>query len=255
MGSADGPPAGTFSNVATGIDVYAIGVDGSLRFLAPQQPGQSPPPAGKFKQLASPCGLRTDDTVACWGSITAPSGTFSSLAALANYEGYCGLRTDGTLSCLAPTAPAPPAGQYSRIFAGYKSFCAVDLGGQLNCWGDLGPIASAPLSGVFTDGAISWYRGGDGLGVYETICALDTEGKPVCTADLGPDSNDRYTSLSGDLRHMCGLKRDGQLGCFGYVGNGVHLPPGEFVSIDRSCAVRKDGQIACWGEVERPAQY
>jgi hypothetical protein len=267
-GAANGPPAGTFSNVATGIGVYAIGIDGSLRFLAPPAPGQLPPPAGTFTQLSGDCALRTDHTVACWGSTSAPSGTFNAIAgnwAVTEPEGIrrtfgenCGVRTNGTLSCWAAdgvTALVPPAGQYSRIFAGYKTFCAIDLGAQLHCWDRDGQ--SAPLSGSFTDGAIGWLFGADFYPLYENICALNTEGQPVCTLAVGPLPTDRYTSISGDLGHVCGVKTDGHLGCWGYIVGyaDVNVPPGEFVSVDHSCGVRKDGQIACWGQVARPAQY
>ena len=48
------------------------------------------------------CGLRTDSTVACWGTndygqTDAPAGTFSAVSA--GHGHSCGLRTDSTITC------------------------------------------------------------------------------------------------------------------------------------------------------------
>ena len=70
------------------------------------------------------CGVRTDGTVACWGSnsygqATPPAGTFSQVSA----GGYhtCGVKTDATLACWGYNdfgQATPPAGTFTDVSAG-----------------------------------------------------------------------------------------------------------------------------------------
>ena len=48
------------------------------------------------------CGIRTDDTVACWGSnshgeATPPSGTFKAISG--GFDHTCAIRTNDTVAC------------------------------------------------------------------------------------------------------------------------------------------------------------
>ena len=50
------------------------------------------------------CGVRTDDTIACWGSnydgqSDAPAGEFKSVSVDWNGERSCGVRVDGSIVC------------------------------------------------------------------------------------------------------------------------------------------------------------
>jgi hypothetical protein len=63
-------------------------------------------PSGTFRTVSvgghHACGLRTDDTVTCWGrndrgQTVAPKGTFRAVSA--GEEHSCGLRTDNTIAC------------------------------------------------------------------------------------------------------------------------------------------------------------
>jgi hypothetical protein len=90
------------------------------------------------------CMVRTDGTVACWGShdngkTTPPSGTFLQVSAGFDYT--CGVRTDGTLSCWGERE-APPSGIFLQVSVGSHSggypnnyACGLRTDGTVACWG------------------------------------------------------------------------------------------------------------------------
>ena len=69
-------------------------------------PLYSPRPSGAFKAVSAgfyhTCGIRADDTVACWGSTadgesSPPSGTFKAISA--GVLDTCAIRTDDLVVC------------------------------------------------------------------------------------------------------------------------------------------------------------
>ena len=61
------------------------------------------------------------------------------------------------------------------------------------------------------------------------------------------------TTLSAGLYHVCGIKADSTLACWGNNNHERSTPPeGTFTQIsagyDFSCALRTDGRLACWGQ-------
>ena len=87
------------------------------------------------------CGLRTDQTIDCWGAnnsgkATPPAGTFTDIAAGRNHS--CGLRTDRTVLCWGSDRlgeSTPPAGTYIDIAAGWYFSCGIRTDGTAVCWG------------------------------------------------------------------------------------------------------------------------
>ena len=64
--------------------------------------GQFYAPEGQFTAISPgwtrACGLRTDNTIACWGKVnSAPDGQFTAISP--GWTRACGLRTDGTVTC------------------------------------------------------------------------------------------------------------------------------------------------------------
>jgi alpha-tubulin suppressor-like RCC1 family protein len=154
------------------------------------------------------CGLKTDGTVACWGSnigllgfptvgqATPPLGNFTQVSA----GGYhtCGLRTEGTVACWGDNGDGeatPPVGTFTQISAGSGHTCGLRTDGTVACWGwnEYGQIASP--AGTFTQVSAS----GQGLNLTE----------------LGPIS----------LGHTCGVKTDGSVACWGSGLFGQATPP------------------------------
>nr|MCU0479524.1 putative Ig domain-containing protein [Chloroflexota bacterium] len=59
-------------------------------------------------------------------------------------------------------------------------------------------------------------------------------------------------SLDAGLDHVCGIRADGSIACFGGNQNGQASPPGgRFAQVAcgsySTCGVRADGTVACWG--------
>lgn len=110
------PPSGTYVDVeAAGWYACALDAEGHATCWGLNDKGQSSPPADETFQPGSlalgydgGCGLRPDDTIACWGQggVTwAPSGTFQSIDA--QYHHACGIRTDGEAICWGASTPIP----------------------------------------------------------------------------------------------------------------------------------------------------
>ena len=80
--------------------------------------GQTDAPSGQFNAVSAggnhTCGLRTNNTITCWGDnahgqTDAPSGQFNTVSAGGLHT--CGLRTDGTITCWGrPLTVSPPRG-------------------------------------------------------------------------------------------------------------------------------------------------
>ena len=63
------------------------------------------------------CEVRSDDSVACWGSDTAgqatpPAGSFVSVSA--GWDHTCGVRSDGSVACWGRQARGLTASDFSR---------------------------------------------------------------------------------------------------------------------------------------------
>ena len=101
------------------------------------------------------CGVRADQTVACWGAnyngqADPPAGKFWSVSVGAGYS--CGLLVDQALACWGENAhegPAqdgststiqdnravPPAGRFLSVSAGVLHACGVRTDKTVTCWG------------------------------------------------------------------------------------------------------------------------
>ena len=102
---------------------------------------------GPFSAISSGadhhCGLRTNNTVTCWGDnsagrTAAPAGRFSAVSAGGNHS--CGLRADGTVVCWGDNSDgqaSPPAGVFTAVSAGGNHSCGLRSDGTVTCWGQI----------------------------------------------------------------------------------------------------------------------
>jgi len=122
------------------------------------------------------CALRTDGTVACWGSnvgpgegfsggylgqATPPMGTFTQVSAGAWHT--CGLRPDGTAACWGSNGSGqatPPASTFTQVSAGHDHTCGVTSDGTVACWGANSSGQATPPMGTFTQVSAGGAHGG-----------------------------------------------------------------------------------------------
>jgi len=225
----------------------------------------APVPAGTFTAVSagfsSACALRTDGTLACWGTnfegeSTPPAGTFTALSVSTGPPQACAVRADQTLACWGrPFGPlanpvSPPAGTFTDVSVGGGFGCALRTDQTLVCWPD--SPQTAPPAGTFT----SVSSGATGFS-----CGVRTDATLACwPPSPSPIPTGTFTSVSmgGDI--ACALRTDQSAACFlnsrpGVVG----LPPGAYTSVSANsaftvtasfqlvCALRTDATALCVG--------
>lgn len=118
------------------------------------------------------CGIKSDDTLACWGRDWAngpaspPTGKFRDVSTAAAYS--CGLRTDGTIACWGngtPNQMKPPAGKFTGVSIGEDLACGLRADGAVGCGSGSGipPVQFASIE-------VGWFQ----------ACGLRTNGGMVC---------------------------------------------------------------------------
>ena len=198
------------------------------------------------------CGVKTDGSVACWGSndegqTTPPGGSFSSVSASRFHT--CGVKTGDSVACWGSDnegQATPPGGSFSSVSAGYRHTCGVKTGGSVACWGDIEYGQATPPGGSFSSVSVSRFHN----------CGVKTDGSVACWGD---DQSGRATPPGGSFSsvstggfHNCGVKTDGSVACWGSDNEGQATPPGgSFSSVSagtlHTCGVKTDGSVACWG--------
>ena len=198
------------------------------------------------------CGVKTDGSVACWGSndegqTTPPGGSFSSVSASRFHT--CGVKTGDSVACWGSDnegQATPPGGSFSSVSAGYRHTCGVKTDGSVACWGDIEYGQATPPGGSFSSVSVSRFHN----------CGVKTDGSVACWGD---DQSGRATPPGGSFSsvstggfHNCGVKTDGSVACWGSDNEGQATPPGgSFSSVSagtlHTCGVKTDGSVACWG--------
>jgi hypothetical protein len=137
------------------------------------------------------CGIKTDQTLVCWGSnaygkASPPTGTFTQIDLDANNG--CGLRTDGTLACWGQNAYGSlnvPSGTFVMVDAGHQYGCALGIDDKIVCWGRNFVGQSSPPSGI----------------------------------------SDTFTHVSAGDFYACGVRTDSTTTCWGWNSLGRAVPP------------------------------
>ena len=290
-GQAD-PPSGAFGSVAVGNE-HSCGVrtDGTLACWGAnvgttctggdtgnyrcrgERDGRAEPPGGTFKSVAAgwrhTCGLRSDDTVDCWGRLSqgriveAPRGTFKTVETAGRFT--CGLRSDDRLACWGDTTHPrqvrePSGGTYKAIAVGWAHSCAVRADETAVCWTH-GSDPNSRGEAVPPDPPFVALTAGTGY-----VCGLRSDGTADCWGWdwLGrtqvPDG--RFEAVSAGNAHGCVLRPGGTVDCWGptrreFLGvtfdrGQQHPPRGTFKTISsgawHTCGVRSDDTIECWGD-------
>ena len=85
------------------------------------------------------CGIRTDNSLACWGDNSggqsaAPGGEFTTVAVGGAYT--CGIRADGSVICWGNNAHGqaePPNGAFDDVVAAGGHLCGLRADGTITC--------------------------------------------------------------------------------------------------------------------------
>ena len=198
------PPSGAFTEVAaTEGDACAIRAGSGLVtcWSSLMYAGVAPPavpPAGALSHISGGgdgpwsqyCGLRPDETVACWQPpesqgvlemAAPPGGQFVKVSV--GMVSVCGIRTDGSLSCWKPTSflglGSPPSGTFEDVAVGELAACAIRADGSIACWGQDEFGETDHPSGTFTQVVAGDHH----------MCALRSDGSVACWGHgdvLGP---------------------------------------------------------------------
>ena len=200
------------------------------------------------------CGLRTDNTVRCWGSnrwgqLNAPQGTYRDVSAGRLHS--CGIHTDNTVECWGENSAGQanaPRGSFSAIAAGGEHSCAIRTPeGTIRCWGNnrWGQV-NVPRD---TYRAVSSGR--------SHTCAIRTDDTVRCWGfnDAGQTdapSRATFSAVSVGASHTCGIRTDGTVQCWGTNEFGQRrAPDGTYRAVSsgetHTCAVRADNTAQCWG--------
>lgn len=180
-----------------------------------------PPPENPFTTVSvsgqHACGIRADQTIACWGTERVfplgdpPSGAFADVVVGQGHA--CGIRTEGTIECWGSAdlgTRNPPSGTFSAIAEGTYHLCGLRINGFVDCWG------------------------------------INIHGRPT-----SPPAG-TFSALSAGRDFSCGIRVDGTVDCWGDNRFGqVDAPEGTFTQIAshyrQSCGLRSDGAVVCWG--------
>lgn len=204
--------------------------------------------AGEFAS----CALKTDGTLACWGSnsggqLNAPGGTFTQVSA-GNFHG-CALGTNGQVSCWGNNyygQATPPSGTFTQVVASKNNTsCGIRTGGAVACWGNKPFLLDTP-AGSFKQISL-------GVG---TNCGVHTDGTAVCwgsnTYGEAPKLNGTFLQVATSGTQTTCVLDPGGIQCAGNTNFGASIKAtGSFTQIslgyNYGCALQTPGFVPCWG--------
>ena len=205
------------------------------------------------------CGLRTDNTIACWGWRWS----------------YVWSEVEGEVQGEVQVEAGGPDGAYEAFFASYGNrFCGVGTDSTITCWsvgvGQDGPSSAyvEVLADEDLNGAVANARQGDfrsvtigGFNRGGNACAIGGDGTVTCWSwpDWAPASApsgtfEAVTVGRSEIFPACGLRTDSTITCWNPSNDEVLADPprGTFKALDHGfgvdfmCAIRTDDTVTCW---------
>ena len=147
--------------------------------------------------------------------------------------------TLGSTVSLAKSAGMP----FMSVSANEDHVCGVLGNGEIRCWG--AAFTGSPAIPATPIPARQVAVG------HDFACALDHDNLISCWGAIGAPTSSEYLLLAAGASHMCGLRPNLQVECWGgSIGN----PPGAgrpYQTVTRgyghACALAFDGSVTCWG--------
>ena len=233
---------GVFVAVSVGWHGCGLRADGSVHCWGHNRSGQTSPPEGVFKVIsagyATACGIPAVGPVECWGGRSSEVPPVELVSVAVGWKVVCGvLAVDGSVECWGDESYSysgddrvveHPDGEFASVKGGFLFMCAMRRSGELECWGE--------------DEVWTYFQ--------ETINGTFFGGLTVAPEGV-------FVDYSVGFQHACGLRRDGQVECWGNNSHSQSNPPeGPFVSVSAgdevSCGLRLGGQVECWGAHRPP---
>ena len=226
---------------------------------APEDPDDAP--TGSFKAVSTgfdhSCGIRSDDTIICWGAAhrgqtDAPTGSFKAVSAGVQFS--CGIRIDGTALCWGDNEHGQtdaPTESFKAVSSGGFQSCGLRTDTAITCWGSDSELTLWVEFKAVSAGA----NHNCGIRIDDTIlCWGDNENGQI-NAPTGS-----FKAISAGNNHNCGIRTDDTITCWGsnellyppdVLAGKTDAPNGSFKAIsagtDHSCGIRTDDTITCWG--------
>ena len=162
----------------------------------------------------------------CWGDNTfgqvdAPGGEFVAVSAGGSHS--CGVLVEGSLKCWGDNTfgqADAPGGEFTSVAAGLVVNCAHRIDLVILCWPGEDPQGQPVLeyTGLLDISFGHQYR-----------CAVDGDSTVGCSGGMQYDGGDvilesvpdiEFASVSTGISHMCGLRIDGAIECWGSNSRG-----------------------------------
>lgn len=257
------PPSGTFLQVSAGFwHTCGVKTDNTLACWGSNNPywhekdpylnewqhfetlGQATPPSGTFLQVSAggrhTCGLRTDHTVACWGSHLSDPPILRGI--------------------LGHSQSIPPSGEFSQVATGTDHSCGIRADHKMECWGGFGNFHSSPnilysqmlgggymRCGLKTDNTVACFgnrdpRTNEGFRIPNSTCRCSKKAETRWCNDYTCTTSPSYTFsqiLETGIFYACGIRTNNTVVCWGYDPDGQTFPPRGLIakSSDSACLV------------------
>lgn len=240
-------------------------IDKSSAYVPAWYYDQTPPDGEVFIHLAPgrdhTCGIRGDNTYICWGyklpgENTPPNGT-KFVNIVSGYDFSCGISIDDQTLCWGDEWPLdtnslPVNDSFVRIGTtttyDYNRTCGIESPGQVTCVGV--PMFCIPNALYnkpcwriqFDDDLEYWYHEEQptpyhpapghtfvSLSTEAPECGIKADRTALCWHPWGsvgsPPATETFTQISAGTRHVCGLRTDGTIACWGDNFYGQASPP------------------------------
>jgi len=172
----------------------------------------------------------------------------------------CGLQLDHSAVCWGDDdsgQTAPPGGAFTQLATGDEGACGLRPSRRAVCWGSYNYTHFGPPSGArFSSITLGW---GQPCGVKYTG---GSSGPVICWGQRGLSYKapiGYFTRLSSGINAVCGIRRNGTLGCGGYPSLvAAKLPEGKFIALsvggnfnssllEFACGITTSKALKCWG--------
>lgn len=241
---------------------------GKVRCWGDNGSGQLNVPSSKFKAVAVggsfTCGIRTDGFVQCWGDTSywnfpTPNVQFSQIDAGPSH--VCGVDTASKVRCwgysgYSRIVGTPTTSGWASASAGAQHSCGIKTNGARECWGynQWWSGAAANTSDLDAgNGETCELRYNSNLGQDAIWCRARYFNQGT-SANNATSWSTPYSDMSMYYAHVCGVRDNGQLDCWGYNYHGqTNAPAGtHYVRVaagsTHSCALTSGNKVVCWGD-------